>query len=363
MIRILGAKIRKLREQTGLTQEDLAQSVGLSSEFISQLELGKRSPSLNSLSRIARFLEKDISYFVAEKEESFTALIQSESLDLRTKRLFKKFRQFCNLYLELEDMTGRQSDLAPLYTNITAEKMAEQERRRLDLGNASISNIFSLLEQNGLHVWRHPVPAEMKISGVYVFFEYKQAAFALVDSNLSVGQQILTASHEYGHYLKDRYDGPVIDNPDIFIEDYITLYHGREKFAQTFALHFLLPPNKVKEIIQKDIRSKTMNFEDIIYLTRYFDVSLLAMLQTLRKLEVISPSQFKEFQKRDEEKFEDDLFGQDRRKVFQVKKGRSQNSDRFISLVLDAYRLKKISAEKTARLLRVSQDNISSLVM
>jgi transcriptional regulator with XRE-family HTH domain len=105
MIRILGTKIRKLREQTGLTQEDLAKSVSLSSEFISQLELGKRSPSLDSLSRIARFLEKDISYFVAEREESFATLIQSDSLDTRTKRLFKKFRKFCNLYLEFEDMT------------------------------------------------------------------------------------------------------------------------------------------------------------------------------------------------------------------------------------------------------------------
>ena len=362
MVRILGAKIRKLREQTGITQEDLANSVGLSSEFISQLELGKRSPSLDSLSRIARFLEKDIPYFVAEKEESFTALIQSESFDIKTKRLFKKFRKFCNEYLELEDMTGRQSDLAPLYTNITPEKMAEQERRRLNLGNASISDIFSLLEQNGLHVWRHPVPSQMKISGVYVFFELKQAAFALVDSNLSIGQQILTASHEYGHYLKDRFDGPVIDNPDIFIEDYITLYHGREKFAQTFALHFLLPPNKVKEIIEKDIRSKSMNFEDVVYLSRYFDVSLLAMLQTLRKLGYIYPSQFKEFQKRDGEKFEGDLYGQGRRKVFEVKRGRSQISDRFISLVLDAYRLKKISADRTARLLRIGKDKVSYLI-
>ncbi len=361
MVRILGAKIRKLREQSGLTQEDLAKSVGLSSEFISQLELGKRSPSLDSLSRIALFLEKDISYFVAEREESFAALIQSESLDIKTKRLLKKFRKFCNDYLELEDLTGRQSDLAPLYTNITAEDMAEQERRRLDLGNASISDIFSLLEQNGLHVWRHPVLEGMKISGVHVFFEFKQAAFALVDSNQSIGHQILTASHEYGHYLKDRYDGPVIDNPDIFIEDYITLYHGREKFAQTFALHFLLPPTKVEEIIEKDIRSKSMNFGDIIYLTRHFDVSLLAMLQTLRKLEYISPGQFKEFQKRDGEKFENDLYGKDRRKVFQVKRGRSQNSDRFISLVLDAYRLKKISADRAARLLRISKDKISHL--
>jgi Zn-dependent peptidase ImmA (M78 family) len=154
----------------------------------------------------------------------------------------------------------------------------------------------------------------------------------------------------------------VIDNPDIFIEDYITLYHGREKFAQTFALHFLLPPNKVKEIIEKDIRSKSMNFEDIVYLIRYFDVSLLAMLQILRKLGYISPGQFKDFQKRDGEKFEDDLYGQGRRKVFEVKRRRPQYSDRFISLVLDAYRLKKISADRTARLLRIRRDKISHIV-
>ncbi len=361
MVHALGSKIRKLREETGLTQEDLAQSVGLSSEFISQLELGKRSPSLDSLSRIARFLEKDISHFLVDREESFHALIKSESLDLKTKRLMKKFRKYCNDYVQLEDMTGRQSDLAPLYTNVTAEKMADQERRRLNLGYASIVDIFSVLEQNGLHVWRHPVPEDMKISGVFVFIESKQAAFALVNSNQSLGLQILTASHEYGHYLKDRFDDPVIDNPDIFIEDYITLYHGREKFAQTFALNFLLPPVKVKEIIEKDIRSKRINFEDIIYLRRYFGVGLLAMLQTLRKMDYISPSQFKEFQKKDAEQFEDDLFGQSRDSAFLVRRGRSQISDRFMSLVLDAYRMKKISLEKSAQLLHVKKDKILSL--
>lgn len=273
----------------------------------------------------------------------------------------KKFRKYCNDYVQLEDMTGRQSDLAPLYTNVTAEKMADQERRRLNLGYASIVDIFSVLEQNGLHVWRHPVPEDMKISGVFVFIESKQAAFALVNSNQSLGLQILTASHEYGHYLKDRFDDPVIDNPDIFIEDYITLYHGREKFAQTFALNFLLPPVKVKEIIEKDIRSKRINFEDIIYLRRYFGVGLLAMLQTLRKMDYISPSQFKEFQKKDAEQFEDDLFGQSRDSAFLVRRGRSQISDRFMSLVLDAYRMKKISLEKSAQLLHVKKDKILSL--
>jgi transcriptional regulator with XRE-family HTH domain len=362
MVRIVGTKIRKLREGMGLTQEDLARSVGLSSEFISLLELGRRSPSLESLSRIAKFLDKDISFFILEKTESFDSLLKGDKLDSKTKRLLKKFRNYCDDYLELEEMTGRQSDLAPLYTNVTAEKMAAQERRRLDLGDDPISDVFSLIEQSGLHVWRYPIPEEINIAGVFVFIEYKQMAFMMVNSIQSLKQQILTATHGYGHYLKDRYDGPIIDNPDIFIEDYITLYHGREKYAQTFALHFLMPPEKLRDFIEKDLRSKQLNMEDILYIRRYYDVSFLAMLQMLKKLEYISLGQFKEFQKLDWGEQEIALFGLQNIPVSQKSRGHSLLSARFVSLALDAFRLKKISAEKASLLLHMNKEKFLSFL-
>jgi transcriptional regulator with XRE-family HTH domain len=361
MVRIVGTKIRKLREGMGLTQEDLAMSVELSSEFISLLELGRRSPSLESLSRIAKFLDKEISFFILEQTESFDSLIKGDKLDAKTRRLLKKFRNDCDEYLLLEEMTGRQSDLAPLYANVRAEKLAEQERRRLDLGNNPISKVFSLLEQRGLHVIRRPIPEDIRISGVFVFLDYKQAAFALINSNQPYHQQILTATHEYAHYLRDRYDGPIIDNPDIFIEDYITLYHGREKFAQTFALHFLLPPEKLKDFIEKDLRSKHLHMEDILYIRRYFDVSFLALIQMLKKMEYISLRQFKECQKWDWEQVEPSLFGSKETQIPQAGRGHSLLSDRFVSLVLDAYRLKKISAEKASKLLRISKEKFLAL--
>jgi transcriptional regulator with XRE-family HTH domain len=358
----MGTKIRKLREEIGLTQEDLAKSVGLSSEFISLLELGKRSPSLESLSRIARFLDKEVSFFILEKKETFNSLIQGEELDVKTRRLMRKFKKYCDEYLELEEMTGRQSDLAPLYTNITAEKMAEQERRRLDIGNSPIHDVFYLLEQNGLRVWRCPVTEEINISGAFVFTEFKQAAFALVNSNLPFTQQALTAVHEYGHYLKDRHDGPVMDNPDIFIEDYITLYHAREKYAQTFALHFLMPPKKIDEIVEKDIRSKSLNSNDILYIRRYFGVSLLSLLQMLKRLEYISPAQFKEFQKQDALQNGKGILGSRDSVDKTGKKRKTFISERFKCLVLDACRLRKISAEEAARRLRIDKSQIVSLL-
>lgn len=356
MVRIIGTKIRKMREELGLTQEDLAVSVGLSSEFISLLELGRRSPSLESLSRIASFLDKNISFFLLEKKETFDSLLKGDKLDRKTKGLLKAFRRYCDDCMWLEELTGRQSNLAPQYANVRAEKMATEERRRLGVGQDAIPHVFSLLEQQGLHVWRHPVPVETNIAGMFVFLDHKQSAFALLNSNQPYHQQILTATHEYGHYLKDRFDGPIIDNPDIFIEDYITLYHGREKFAQTFALHFLIPPERLEEFVEKNLRSKQLSLDDILYIRRCYDVTFLGLLQMLKKLGFISPNQFKDFQKMDWENHEIALFGAGHPCFPPKIKGRSLLSERFVSLVLDAYRLKKISADKAAQLLQTKKE-------
>jgi len=54
--RRLGHRIRKLRNQAGLTQAQLADRVEVSDEFMSRLERGKKSPSLATASRIAEAL-------------------------------------------------------------------------------------------------------------------------------------------------------------------------------------------------------------------------------------------------------------------------------------------------------------------
>ena len=68
---ILGIKLRIERESLGLTQEDLAKAVGLSSEFISLLELGKRMPSLDSLKSISEFLKKESAKINEKKQFTY----------------------------------------------------------------------------------------------------------------------------------------------------------------------------------------------------------------------------------------------------------------------------------------------------
>lgn len=65
----LGKKIRDLRLRRGLTVQQLAEGTGLSKGFISQVENNRTSPSLATLSDLARALETSVAYLVVEEEQ------------------------------------------------------------------------------------------------------------------------------------------------------------------------------------------------------------------------------------------------------------------------------------------------------
>ena len=53
----LGERVRELREQQGLSQEQLAERSTLDVTYISGIERGRRNPGLNSLNRLAKALK------------------------------------------------------------------------------------------------------------------------------------------------------------------------------------------------------------------------------------------------------------------------------------------------------------------
>jgi transcriptional regulator with XRE-family HTH domain/KaiC/GvpD/RAD55 family RecA-like ATPase len=64
----LGDKIRTLRKKLGMTQKELADQVGLTPSFISQLEKNVISPSLDSLLKLSEKLNTQPIYFLMEGE-------------------------------------------------------------------------------------------------------------------------------------------------------------------------------------------------------------------------------------------------------------------------------------------------------
>ena len=74
MIYKLGSKIRILRKEAGLTQEQLAEMVNVSVNFIGYIERGERAPSIHTLEQIAQGLDvdpKDLFEFSESESEDF----------------------------------------------------------------------------------------------------------------------------------------------------------------------------------------------------------------------------------------------------------------------------------------------------
>jgi len=56
-----GKRLRSIRRKKDLTQEQLAELVGLSVEFISNIERGINSPSFNTLEKLEQVLHTPVS--------------------------------------------------------------------------------------------------------------------------------------------------------------------------------------------------------------------------------------------------------------------------------------------------------------
>ena len=68
--RALGARIRALREEVGITQETLAWDSDLAKGYLSQVEAGKRTPSVQALFALAARLGIEASDIVALDPEN-----------------------------------------------------------------------------------------------------------------------------------------------------------------------------------------------------------------------------------------------------------------------------------------------------
>jgi len=65
---IVARNLRRLRQQRGLTQEELADEVGINRNYVGMIERGENSPTVAMIERLARALKVDpITLFKRER--------------------------------------------------------------------------------------------------------------------------------------------------------------------------------------------------------------------------------------------------------------------------------------------------------
>jgi len=347
----IGKKFKQLRELSGMTQEDVAKRLGVTNEYISMIESGKRTPSLEVLAKASKLFHCDIGFFITDKESDFSEILRVEGIKEEDKKELQKFIELSREYALLEELTEEHPILAPVYPDPPvealndhnflyefAEEMANSERRRLGLGDEPIRDIFALIETQGVHLIRKELK-ESRISGIFIFS--KKGAFILVNSRLPREDQVFTVAHEYCHYLKDRDKGPQIDW-DYQVGVANQIQNPNELIANAFALSFLIPETAIKKLVRLQLGSH-LGPEKVIYLKLYFGVSLEAMLYRLRKLGYLREKDTNKIRQIETPPLENMVFGYSNLKSRGI-------SERFLKLSLGAYYKDKISKERLATL-------------
>ena len=100
----IGDRIRKYRELSRMTQEQLSESCSLSTGYIGHLERGTRSPSLETLVKISQILRVSLDDLVFGKTEINNNMILALTLEEKDPEKVKVFlKTVCALANKLDE--------------------------------------------------------------------------------------------------------------------------------------------------------------------------------------------------------------------------------------------------------------------
>ncbi len=80
-------RLVELRKQTGLSQEDFAEKLGLSRQSISKWETGEAIPDVDNLILLSQKYDVSIDYILLGKEHSTTEATKSEKTKKKKNRI------------------------------------------------------------------------------------------------------------------------------------------------------------------------------------------------------------------------------------------------------------------------------------
>lgn len=131
----LGDKIRALREERGISLEEMSQKLGLSLSYLSEVERGKRTPSLQSLYNICRYFSIPVSLLISTPAK-MRVIGQKIKLNREAKGLTQK---------QLARMSGLSSGLI---AQLEAAKVQPSLKTIESLaGSLEVSVCYLILEQ------------------------------------------------------------------------------------------------------------------------------------------------------------------------------------------------------------------------
>lgn len=103
----IGHKLKTLRKGRKLTQEQAAEMLGITRATVSNYEVGRRSPHITELKRIADFYGVGLDYFgIIPKDEIFDLISRAREVfqneDVPKEKKDELYKELMRLYLSIE---------------------------------------------------------------------------------------------------------------------------------------------------------------------------------------------------------------------------------------------------------------------
>lgn len=385
----LGERLRKSREEQGLSQQAAAEALGVPRTAVTQMEAGNRSVSTLELTKLAKLYRRPVSHFFEEtvdagEEDLSVALYRLEpglEDDQAVRDQVDRCLALCREGVVLEGLLGLAPRSGPPAYEMRAprntgeavaqgERVAEEERSRIGIGNSPIPDVSELIGAQG--IWASGIALPNHMSGL--FLRHSSIGLAiLVNASHPRGRKRFSYAHEYAHALLDREHNRISStgNSTELVE----------KRANAFAATFLMPRDGVYEVLRSldkglpsrqeqtifdaaggghidaeyrsPPRSQRITYKDVALVAHHFGVSYQAALYRLKSLRHISQSETDELLKREE--FgrsylrELDLFA-DLEEPEEKKYWNRELRNEIAHLAIEAYRREQISRGRVLEL-------------
>lgn len=280
----VGERLRVVRQAHGLTLDQLGKTVGVTRQYVQQLELGRRQASADLLDALAQTLEVESSFFEGGPPPD----IQDAKCSFRARRSMlvstrERVRSLSRLLLEVLVELERHVDFPRVQRNIEAptgvedaERIATNLRRRLKIPLTSpINNLMRLAESTGAIVASFG-DASDKVDAFSV-----QSRRPVIIYNTRKGSASRTRfdiAHELGHLCMHKDLGSNVDD--------------EEREADRFAGALLMPC----EAVRLDFPMTRFKWDTLFALKAKWGISVSALVRRGQDCGVIDALEYRSAQ-------------------------------------------------------------------
>jgi Zn-dependent peptidase ImmA (M78 family)/DNA-binding XRE family transcriptional regulator len=265
------------RESRGLSQSELAKSIGVAVSTISRMEYGYVDTAMVSLDKLSEVLNYPTDFFTQDFSIHPPNVHYRKRVNISPK-IIRKADALMNIYRAniekvLKTIQLKEANLPILNDNKygSPKKVAAYLRSFWKVEKGPIKDLITLVEKNGIMVILFDFETD-KIDGRSMMTEDGHPIIFL--NRFFVGErQRMTLSHELGHII-------------LHLSTFPTFERDEESEAFEFASEFLMPETEIRI----DIESK-LTIEKLSDLKRVWKVSMAGILYWSEKLSFITPNQ------------------------------------------------------------------------